>query len=427
LQYGAHVPPVPEATPVAADRSAPSAARILFIIGTLDVGGTETQLVELVTRLDRRAFEPIVCCVATAGALASRLRANGIAVHTFGFRGIRSPRFKYLPNVSDAWRLFSGLWGLMRRERPAIVHGMLFWAYILGTFVARVAGVPVVVASRRSLGLFKEGKPHYLMLERIANRMTDLFIANSEAVRVDTIARERLAPSGVIVIPNGLDLTRFEHAPDPDLAASLGVAGHPCVIVVSNFIRYKGHEYFLRAWRDLLVKFPAAVAMLAGDGVFRPEIERICDELKIRHSIRFLGVRNDVPALLALADVYVHPSLQEGYSNALLEAMAAGKAIVATTVGGNVEAISDGVTGLLVPPEDSAALERAMTRLLGDRQTAREMGERASRYVHERYEMNAMVRSYESVYTRLLAAKSVLPNQASAAHADPVQAVGRRD
>ena len=234
------------------------------------------------------------------------------------------------------------------------MHGMLFWAYILGTFVGRAAGVPVVIASRRSLGLFKTGKPHYAVLESIANRMTDLFIANSEAVRADTIAREHLRPSDVIVIPNGLDLTRFGKAPDQDLAASLDVAGRPCVIVVSNFIRYKGHEYFLRAWRQVLVEFPSAVALLAGDGVFRAEIERICDDLNIRHSVRFLGVRPDVPALLALADVYVHPSLQEGYSNALLEAMAAGKAVVATAVGGNVEAVSDGVTGLLVPPADAA-------------------------------------------------------------------------
>jgi glycosyltransferase involved in cell wall biosynthesis len=417
----------PEVAGVSAVRPSPSAAKILFLIGTLDVGGTETQLVELVTRLDRQSFEPIVCCLATAGALAPRLRANGIAVHALGFRGIRSRRFKYLPNLLGCWRLCSQLWGLMRRERPAILHGMLFWAYILGTFVGRAAGIPIVIASRRSLGLFKTGRPHYALLEWIANRMTDLFIANSQAVRTDTIARERLSPADVIVIPNGLDLARFAVGPDPALAASLDVADRPCVIVVSNLIRYKGHEYFVRAWRDVLVKFPTAVAMLAGDGVFRPEIERMCDELKIRHSIRFLGVRNDVPALLALADVYVHPSLQEGYSNALLEAMAAGKAIVATTVGGNVEAISEGVTGLLVPAEDAAALERAMTRLLGDRQIAREMGERARRYVHERYEMNAMVRSYESVYARLLAARSVLPNQAGAAHADPVQAVGRRD
>ena len=92
----------------------------------------------------------------------------------------------------------------------------------------------------------------------------------------------------------------------------------------------------------------------------------MCDDLNISHSVRFLGVRSDVPALLAMADVYVHPSLQEGYSNALLEAMAAGKAVVATAVGGNVEAVSDGVTGLLVPPADSVALERAIARLLAD-------------------------------------------------------------
>jgi glycosyltransferase involved in cell wall biosynthesis len=363
------------------------------------------------------------------------VRASGIAVHALGFGGIRSRRFRYLPNLSGCWRLFSGLWGLMRRERPVILHGMLFWAYILGTFVGRVAGIPIVVSSRRSLGLFKNGRPHYAFLEWLANRMTDLFIANSQAVRDDTIAREHLRPSDVIVIPNGLDLTRFTIPPDEALAASLDVAGRPRVIVVSNLIRYKGHEYFLRAWRDVLVRFPSAVAMLAGDGVFRPEIERMCDELNIRHAVRLLGVRSDVPALLALADVYVHPSLQEGYSNALLEAMAAGKPIVATSVGGNVEAISDGVTGLLVPPQDSAALERAMTRLLGDSEAAREMGTRASQYVHERYEMSAMVRSYEAVYTRLLAARSGLSTEARSglatdempARADRMQTAERRD
>jgi glycosyltransferase involved in cell wall biosynthesis len=401
--------------------------KILFLIGTLDVGGTETQLVELATRLDRRMFEPIVCCLAAPGPLASRLRASGIAVHAMDFHGLRSTRFKYAPSVFGGWRLLSGLWRLIRRERPEILHGMLFWAYILGTFIGRAAGVPVIIASRRSLGLFKTGKPHYVMLEWMANRMTDLFIANSEAVRADTIAREHLPASDVVVIPNGLDLARFQAPPDSQLAAALGVTGRPAAIVVSNFIRYKGHEFFLRAWRGVLDRFPDAVALLAGDGVFRSEIERICDDLNIRHSVRFLGVRDDVPALLALADVYVHPSLQEGYSNALLEAMAAGKAVVATAVGGNVEAITDGDTGLLVPPQDAAALERAITRLFEDRRMAREMGERAMRDVHERYEMSAMVRSYEKVYSRLLAARSALPNEATAGHADPVQAAGRRD
>ena len=153
----------------------------------------------------------------------------------------------------------------------------------------------------------------------------------------------------------------------------------------------------------------------------------MCDDLNIRSAVRFLGVRHDVPALLALADVYVHPSLQEGYSNALLEAMAAGKAVVATAVGGNVEAVSDGSTGLLVPAQDAAAIARAIARLLADPAAARQMGARARQYVHERYEMSAMVRSYEGVYTRLLAAGSDLPDHANAARANPVHAAGRRD
>ena len=341
--------PVHKASSVPAAAAATGATKILFVIGTLDVGGTETQLVELAVRLDRRLFEPVVCCLSTTGPLAARLQATGIGVHALGFRGFRSARFKYLISATGTWRLVSGLWMLIRRERPAILHGMLFWAYVLGTFVGRAGGVPIVIASRRSLGLFKAGNPHYLLLERIANRMTDLFIANSEAVRADTIAREHIRPSEIIVIRNGLDLARFESAPDPELAASLDVGGRPTAIVVSNFIYYKGHEYFLRAWREVLVKFPTAVAMLAGDGVRRAELERMADDLQIRHGLRFLGVRHDVPALLALADLYVHPSLEEGYSNALLEAMAAGKAVVATAVGGNVEAVSEGVTGLLVP------------------------------------------------------------------------------
>ena len=374
---------------------------MLFVIGTLDVGGTETQLVELVTRLDRRAFEPIVCSLA-GGPLAARLRASGIAVHVLGFQGFRGVRFKYLFSAPAAWRMFSGLWRIIRRERPAILHGMLFWAYVLGTLVGRAAGVPIVISSRRSLGLFKAGKPVFLLLERIVNRQTDLFIANSEAVRADTIAREGIRPDRIMVIRNGLDLARFDGAPDASLAASLALSGAPRAIVVSNFIHYKGHEYFLRAWRDVLVRFPSAVAMLVGDGILRPDLERLVDDLGIRHAVRFLGVRQDVPKLLGLADLYVHPSLEEGYSNALLEAMASGKPIVATAVGGNVEALRDGETGLLVPSRNAGALAVAMLKLFEDPAAARRMGDSAAREVREHYDIGAMVRAYERIYTQLL-------------------------
>lgn len=380
--------------------------KILYVIGTLDVGGAETQLVELATRLDRSKFEPVVCCLSSGGELAARLETAGVPLHRLGFQGFPASRFGYVGCLPSAWRLLRQFWTIMRRERPQLLHGFLFWAYVLGTFVGRPAGIPFIVASRRSLGLFKADRPHYLLLEQLANRMTDVFIANSEAVRQDTASRERIRLQDILVIRNGLDLARFSEPSQPSLAAALELTGTPRVIVVSNFIRYKGHEYFFHAWRDVLAQFPSAIALLVGDGVLRGELEQLADALGIRHSLRFLGVRHDVPELLALADVYVHPSLQEGYSNALLEAMAAGRAVVATAVGGNVEAVDDGVTGLLVPPRDSGALSSAMLRLLITAGLARDMGERARQFVREQHAMDGMVRAYESVYADLLSRAS---------------------
>jgi glycosyltransferase involved in cell wall biosynthesis len=288
----------------------------------------------------------------------------------------------------------------------AAARGILLLAYVFGAYSARLHRVPYIVAGRRSLGLFKDGKPHFLVMERVADWMTDIFIANSEAVRQDTIARENIPPDDILVIRNGVDLARYNTPPDDNLVAALNLGPGPRVIVVSNLRPYKGYEYFLQAWQDVVSRFPSAVAMCVGDGVLRGELEAQADRLGIRHTLRFLGVREDVPALLALADVYVHPSLQEGFSNSILEAMAAGKAIVATSVGGNVEAIADGATGLLVPPADAGALGAAMLRLLGDPAAARNMGYAAQEHVREHHEINTMVRKYEQVYTELLADRS---------------------
>jgi len=402
-------------------------AKILFLIGSLDVGGTETQLVALASRLDRRAFDPVVCCIGMPGALASTLRDGGVPVHALGFQPFGWGPFKYLLSLPRAGKMFWGLHRLIKRERPAIVHGMLFFAYVLGTFAGRAGGVPCIVAGRRSLGLFKADRPVFLLLERFASRMTDLFIANSEAVRQDTIAREGIAPERIIVIRNGLDLAKFDGGVPSGLEESLSLTPGPRVIVVSNFIHYKGHTHFLRAWKDVLTRFPSAVALLVGDGVQRRELEQLVDELGIRSGVRFLGVRRDVPALLALSDLYVHPSLQEGFSNALLEAMAAGKPVVATAVGGNIEAIEDGVTGVLVTPADPGALATAMLRLLDDRNRATKIGESARNYVRETCDVEKMVRAYEVTYMRLIQAHSAFGASTVAEAAGRVESSGRSD
>jgi glycosyltransferase involved in cell wall biosynthesis len=368
---------------------------VLFVIGTLDVGGAETQLVELVTRLNRQRYEPSVCCLAGEGPLAATLRAAGVRVHTIGFTGFRQ---------HGAWlslpRAFARLWHLfriVRRERPDILHGVLFWAYVLSAFLGRIARVPVIVASRRSLGLFKAEKPHYLFVERIANRLTDLFIANSAAVRSDSLNRENLDPKRVLIVHNGVDVSRFSVAE----RISPAEPTRPSVLVVANLIEYKGHRYFLHAWADVLRRFPGAKAQLAGEGPMLQPLRDLAADLGIAHSVMFMGRRADIPELLAQCDLYAHPSLQEGYSNAVLEAMCAGAPIVATAVGGTVEAIADGETGLLVPPADAVALGRAMVRMLDDRAAAAAMGRRAAAVARRDYDIGRVVRRYEEIYEQL--------------------------
>jgi len=375
--------------------------KIFYLIGTLEVGGTERQLVRMVTRLDRERFTPVVCGLSAGGALEPELRAQGIPVYVVGFRGIGVVR--RLPRML---RELGRLVRIIRAESPDILHGFLFWAYVLGAFTGRAARVPIIIASRRSLSLFKGGRLHYLALEWLANRLTDFFIANSEAVRQDAITTERIDPGRIMVIHNGLDLEAFAGGDRKAARRRLGISpDSPAVAVVANLIAYKGHTYFIDAWRQVVDRYPDAVALLAGDGQCRGALEAQARERGLESSIRFLGTFRDVPTLLAAADLVVHPSLQEGFSNAIVEAMAAGKPVVATTIGGNPEAVVDGVTGLLVPSENRAALAAGMLRLLADPALAARMGAAGRSKAVDAFDLNAMVRHYESLYERLAEGK----------------------
>ncbi len=378
-----------------------SAVRIAYVIGTLDPGGAEGQLVALAASLDRRRFAPTVYCGSDSGALAEPLAAAGVPVRSVRLRGLSVWR-----HPLAVARRIGQMVAALRRDRPDVVHGFLFHGYVLGALSGRLAGAPVVVASRRSLGNFKRDKPHYRLAERLVNRLTDLVIANSEAVRVDALRGERLPDERVIVIHNGLALERFDRPPDGELRRRLGIDKAPFVVgVVANFIPYKGHRFFLDAWAEVVARAPDAVALLVGDGPGRREIEARAGAMGLAGSLRFLGSRLDVPDILSIVDMLVHPSLEEGFCNAILEAMAARKPVVATAVGGNPEAVVHGETGLLVPPGDGRALAEAMGWLFERPEQAAAFGQAARRRVAERFELSRMVRQYETVYDRLLAAK----------------------
>ena len=368
------------------------------MIGTLEIGGSERQLVQLATGLDRTAFDPLVVCLSKGGPLERDLADGGVPVKIVGLRSLR-----------QVWHSPISLGRLVRlvaRERPTIVHGFLFWAYVLGAYAARLVGVPIVVASRRSLGIYKEGKAHYLALERLANRMTDIVVANSEAVRRDVIRQEGLAGEKVAVIHNGVELDPAALTPHPD-RASIGVdAESPLVGVLANLIPYKGHDHFLIAWQIVVRRFPNAVALLIGEGPARRDIERRISELGLGRSVRLLGTRDDARAVLSLLDLVVHPSQQEGFSNAILEAMAAGKPVVATNVGGNPEAVVEGVTGLLVSEGDPDGLAAAVIRLLEAPALREAFGAAGRDRVSRNFSVRATIERYERLYRDLVRAKS---------------------
>jgi len=375
--------------------------KIANVIPNLDLGGAERQLVALAKGLDRSRFLPVIFCLTATGPLVADLEEAGIETRCFGLRGLKVWR-----NPIRVARCLLAFFDDLKKEKPEIVHGLLFHAYILGTFAAKLAGVPIVIASRRSLGRFKEKKWHYRLAERLANRMTDVIVANSEAVREDVIRQEKVEPSRVRVIYNGIDPSLYDLPADPTLRASLGIPARAKVVgVVANLIHYKGHRFFLQACQEIKRKHQAVTFLLIGDGPLRRELEGLARELGLEKDVLFLGSRQDVPQLLALMDVVVLPSLEEGFPNAILEAMAAGKPVVATEVGGIPEAVVHGETGLLVPPKDPEALADAILRLLDDPQLALEMGRAGRDRVRKAFGLDRMVREMEGLYEELIAGK----------------------
>jgi len=347
--------------------------KIIYIIGTLDVGGAEGQLVQLATHLDPQRVEPVVCCLTSSGPHHRTLDAAGIPVEIVGFKGLRV--FRHPLQVATE---LSGLVRFIQREQPTIVHAFLFWAYVIGAFAAKAAGVPIVIASRRSLGHFKEGVVHHLLLERLANRMTDVILANSEAVKADVIRQERVESARIRVIYNGVDPSRYAVPAEPGLKVSLGIpAGAKTIGVVARLIDYKGHRFFLQACPEIKRRYPLATFLLIGEGPEAGSLAALSRHLGLQETVRFLGTRSDIPQLLSLLDVVALPSLEEGFPNVVLEAMAAGKPVLATGVGGIPEVVIHEETGLLVPPGNPQALAEGILRLLTHPDEAKTLADQA--------------------------------------------------
>ncbi len=324
-----------------------------------------------------------------------------------GARLVRPPFWFRSINPTDLL-LLGYFWRLCLREKFDLVATHTSKGGFLGRLAARMAGVPHVVHHAHGLSFCRPISPRavrfYVALERFAAKSGDLIIAVNEhqrrlAVQLGVEVEERTC-----TVPNGIDLSRFEHADRDATRRRLGFNASTLLIgAVGRMEAPKGFPYFIQAIPRVLQRIPSAHFVIAGDGELRSSLELEAQRVGVADRTHFIGFQRDIPNILAALDIFAQPSLWEGLPVSLIEALAAGKPIVASDIEGNREIVDDGVTGVIVPPADSRALADALVDLALRPERAQHLGRNARHAAKERFSEERMVRQVLATYDRLLA------------------------
>jgi glycosyltransferase involved in cell wall biosynthesis len=370
--------------------------RIAHVITRLDVGGSTENTVISVTRMPRPEF----ACSLISGQTTAPPSGLAQTLSRAGVAWIQVPHLRRpLSPIADC-RVVWTLWWAIRRLRVDIVHTHSSKAGFLGRLAARIAGVPHIVHTPHGHifdGYFSPAMTRaFVVLERMAARWTDRILTLSDEEARDHLQRGIGQPGQFVTVPSGVDLTPVVAAPPVRL-----VPGGPVVGAVARLVPVKGLSHLIDAAPDILRQCPEASFLLVGDGEMRPALEAQARTLGLADRIVFAGFREDVASVMAGMDLVVLPSLNEGMGRVLVMAMALGKPIVATRVGGMPELLGDGEAGCLVPARDPAALAEAISALLREPGRARGLGEAGRRRAH-RYSAQAMVDSLAALYREVM-------------------------
>lgn len=377
-----------------AGRSPAERIRVVYCINTLNVGGTELNAVRTAEHLDRDSFDLRFVCIHATGPLLARLERIGVPVAEFPIRNLYTPA---------TWRRSTELARYLRDERIDVVHAHDQYSNLFASLSARRAGVTVIIASKRW------GRPplKYRIVAGAAFRLAHRVLANSESV-AESLRREDGVPAGrVHTVLNFVDSDAFSPPPADFIArtrAELSIGeGVPVIAIVASLYPVKDHDTLFRAVARLVSRWPSLMLLVVGEGGSRPGLEQLARELGITDNVRFAGRRPHSPTMHHLADVSVLCSRSEGFPNSIVEAMAAGKPVVATAVGGIGDAVQHGTTGWLVPPALPEALSDALAELLADPAKARAFGEAGRAFAEEHYSARRVIPSLEGWYRELLA------------------------
>jgi len=365
--------------------------RIMHVVDTLERGGLENGLVNIIGRMDPVKFEHAVCTIRGLGANLDRLPVERVQLLSLADSGSVS-RF-HTPALIRAIRKFE----------PDIVHSRN-WGTIEAVLAARLAGVPAVAHSEHGFEAKASAREPWrrVCFRRLAYELADRVLSVSYQLRELQTQRTGFPARKISVIHNGVDRSRYY--PDTDdrarMRQELGIKPTDfCLGCVANLLPVKDHMTLFKAVAALPENGVDWRLLIAGEGFERPRLEAfVAGHPGLKDRVTFLGSTSRIPELLRALDVFVLPSIAEGLCNSLLEAMASGLAVVATAVGGNPEVVVDGESGLLFTAQDVAALTTHLSRLRADAQLRANLGQGALDRVRVAFSLESMVQAYERLY-----------------------------
>ncbi len=353
------------------------------------------------SRSDASRFRHEVCALSEGGRFADDLERLGVPVHVLGVKSRR-----------DLGRATIRLWRLVRTLAPDVIHATLYRPGVASRCVGRLCRRPVVTTLVNTTyePEWRLDNPHMKGWKAWLTQMLDAltarwwgtqFVAITQSVKASAVRQLGLRPERIVVIPRGLAVDDQDRRVENTwtVRASLGWDGaYPVILNVARLVPQKGQTYVVAAMKDVVSRFPSARLVLAGEGWLRPTLERSINEQGLQDHVTLLGERRDIPTLLRAADIFVFPSLYEGLGNALLEAMAMGKACVVSRIPTLCEVTGDGAAALLADPQSPSSLAEHLIRLADDDELAKRLGDRAREWVRSHYDIASVVAALESLF-----------------------------
>ena len=356
--------------------------KIVFLIGSSEIGGTEKMVISLAENIKKYGFLPVLIGLKGKGEFSEILEKKDL-------------KFYILDLKKNPFSIIK-LLKILRKEKPLILQSFLYTANIIGRIVRKFVHIPVVISGQRSTDNWR--KWYHWKIDLLTVKWCDAIISNSHAGK-KVLVEKGIAPEKIYVIPNGIN---FKKEVKKIRKEEIGIEeNQPVVGCVGNLRKAKGHIYLIKSAKKILKIYPETKFIIVGKGNLEGYLKKEVKRNKMERNFLFAGFISEPEKIISIFDIFVLPSLWEGFPVSLLEAMSLKKPVVATSVGDVPLIIKDGEEGIIVPPSDSESLASAIITLLKDEKLRKKMGEKAFEKV-KNYSLEKMIERYVSFYNEVL-------------------------